>query len=76
VAVSANEVGTETSRLNNFVRATLAVGKFSDGSSSSVTVNLDGSHNEVTDSESNRGASGISTFSVNSTTFLSEDAKD
>jgi hypothetical protein len=72
----ANHVGSETSRFNNLIRSTFAVSEFSNSSSSGITVNLDTSHNEITNSKGNRGARGVGTLTVDSTTLFSQETKD
>ena len=54
VAVSTDKIGAETSRFDNLVRSTFAIGKFSDSASSGIAVNLDGSHDEIADSKGKR----------------------
>jgi hypothetical protein len=72
----ANHVGAETSRFNDFVGATFAIGKLSNSSSSGVAINLDASHNKVANSKGNGGARGIGAFTMNSTTLFGKQSKD
>jgi hypothetical protein len=44
MAVAANKISSKTSSFDNFIRATLAIGKFSDSTGGSITVDLDLGH--------------------------------
>ena len=76
VTISTDMISTEASRGNNFVGATLAVGKFGNCAGSGIAVDLDACHDQVTNSIQNRGARGIGAFTVQSATFFGQKAQD
>jgi len=73
MAVATNKIGTVTGRFNDFIRATFAIGEFSDGAGGSVTVDLDSSHDEVTDGVGSRRARFVGTFTMDGAAFFSEE---
>ena len=76
MAKGAEEVSTMTGYLDYFVRASLTVGKLSNGARSSIAVDLDFGHYKVPDSVGDGRAGIISAFTVGSTTFFCQQKKD
>jgi hypothetical protein len=71
-AVATNKVGTETRSLDNFVRATFAIGEFGNSAGGSVAVYLDSGHDKIANSKGNGRSGFISTFAVESAAFICE----
>jgi hypothetical protein len=68
MAVAANEIGTEASRLDDFVGTMLAVGELSNGAGSSIAVNLDFSHDKIVDGIRDRGSGLIGALAMKGAT--------
>jgi hypothetical protein len=76
MAVATNKRGTEARRLDDFVGTTLAVGKLSNGAGSSITVNLDFSHDKVAGGIRDRGSGLIGALAMKGVTFFGQQTKD
>jgi hypothetical protein len=72
VTVTAHKVSTMTGGVHNFVRSAAAVRQLGNSTSGSIGLDLDKGHHQITNSKGNRGASGIDSFAVGSTTILGE----
>ena len=66
------KIGTETRRFDTFVGATFAISERSNCLGSSVTVNLNTSHDKITNSESNDIMGFVGAFTVDGTAFFSK----
>ena len=74
--VKTDKVGAKAGRFDDLVGSTFAAGEFGDGTSRSVAVDLDLSHDQVTNCEGCGGSGSVGTFAMNSVAFLSEQTKD
>ena len=72
MAVAANKIGTITSRFDNFVGTTLAVRKLSDSAGSSIAVDLDFSHDKVTDGVGDRRSGLIGALAMKGATLFGQ----
>jgi len=72
VTVTANKIGTASSRTDDFIRATFAIGKFGDSASRSIAVDLNTSHNEIANFKTDLVVGFVGALTMDGTAFLSE----
>jgi hypothetical protein len=72
MAVTANQISTKTSRFDNFIRTTFAISELSNCSRSGIAVDLNTSHDKITNSESNDITGFVGAFTVDGTAFFSK----
>lgn len=72
VTVTTNKISTASSRTDDFIRATFAIGEFGDSTSRSIAVDLNTSHDKIANFKTDLVASFVGTLAMDGTAFLSE----
>jgi hypothetical protein len=76
VMATADKIGTITSSFNNFIRTGFVIGKFSNFTSSGITLNLDTGHNKIANSKCDGTVEFVDVFMTGCMVFFGEEVKD